>query len=419
MNINHIVQNLFQENLLSSKPLELRDGQLVYGKLSKLFPQQMAEVQIGSQKMLANLTIPLTVDQSYWFQVSITNDKPVLKVLTQANEAPAEKGNMTGLLHQLNLPNSKENRMLLQYILSNNLPITKEAIGNVREWLPSSFGKQELLIIGQMLERELPLTKEVFSSLTSLQSDKGFSVMIEELQHQLSAHKVKEPILTNLLSSLTEGENFSKDSMVDTIKTIIHKMGYSYEAGLLKRTPMEDEQAFHQEMLKPMLLELMGKDVPIAVKETAGQLIDKMTGYQLMSQQTGPIMQLVTEIPLRFFNQQVDVTMQYNGRKTEDGKVDSNYCRILFYLELAHMKDTVIDLNIQNRIMNMSILNDQATEIMPIIKQTEESLKERLRELDYKLMAVHVRPLTKEDRPMWSPQQAMRVNGYKGVDLKI
>ncbi|WP_400247198.1 hypothetical protein AB3U99_09805 [Niallia sp. JL1B1071] len=419
MNINHIVQNLFQENLLSSKVLELRDGQLVYGKLTKLFPQQMAEVQIGSQKMLANLTIPLTIDQSYWFQVSATDDKPILKVLPHSSEVSSEKGNIKGLLQQLHLPDTKENNLFIRYLLSNNLPIMKESMGNMKDWLPASIGKQELSVIGLMLERDLPLTKEVFSSISSLQAGKGISALIGELQQQLSAFKIKEPIVNNLLSSLTEGENLSQDTIVDTLKTIFHKMGYSFEAGLLKRTPMGEEQAFHQEMLKPMLLELVGKDVPIAVKETAGQLIDKVTGYQLMSQQTGPVMQLITEIPLRFFNQQVDITMQYNGRKTADGKVDSNYCRILFYLELAHMKDTVIDINIQNRIMNMSILNDRAPEIMPIIKQTEESLKEKLRELDYKLMTVHARPLTKEDKPVWSPQQAMRTNAYKGVDLKI
>lgn len=418
MNINHIVHNLFQENLLT-KALELKDGQLVYGKLTKLFPQQMAEVQIGSQKMLANLTIPVTIDQSYWFQVSLTDDKPVLKVLTQANEA-ADKGNKnkTGLLQQLNLPNSKENRMLLHYLLSNNLPITKESIVNVREWLPSSFGKQELSVIGLMIERDLPLTNEVFSSISSLRAGKGISGLIGELQQQLSVHKIEEPLLNNLLSSLREGGDLTQGNIVDTLKSMFDKMGYSFEAGLLKRASMGEVQA-SQEMLKPVLLELMGKDVPNFVKETAAQLIDKVTGYQLMSQQSGPIMQLITEIPLRFFNQQVDVTMQYNGRKTADGKVDSNYCRILFYLELAHLQDTVIDINIQNRIMNMSILNDRAPEIMSLIKQVEEPLKEKLRDIDYKLMSVYARPLTQEDKPVWSSQQAMRVNTYKGVDLKI
>lgn len=417
MNVNHIVQSLFQENLTSNKALELRDGQLVYGKLTKLFPHQMAEVQIGSKKMLANLTIPLTVDQSHWFQVSVTDDKPVLKVLPQSQEVLAEKGDIRGLFHLLHLPDTKENKLLTSYLLSHNLPITKESMKALSEWLPHSIGKQELSVIGLMIERELPLTKEVFSSISSLQTGKGVSVLIEELQYQLSTNNVKEPTLSNLLASLREGGKIAQDNIVASLKEIFHKIGYSFEAELLKQVQIEERSS--QEMLKPMLLELMGKDVPAVVKETAGQLIDKVTGYQLISQQTGPIMQMITEIPLRFFNQQVDVTMQYTGRKKADGKVDSSYCRILFYLELAHLEDTVIDINIQNRIMNMSVLNDRALELMPLIKKAEEPLKEKLRELDYMLMSVHVKALTKEDKPLWSSPQSISASTYKGVDIKI
>lgn len=417
MNVNHIVQTLFQENLMSNKSLELRDGQIVYGKLTKLFPQQMAEVQIGSQKMLANLTIPLTLDKNYWFQVSITDNKPVLKVLPQSSEVPAEKGNINGLLQQLHLTETKENKMLLHFLLSNNLPISKETIRSIGEWLPNSLGKQELSTIGFMIERQLPLTKEVFTSISALQSNKGVSVLLKELQQQLSAYQIEEPKIADVLSGISEGGKVAQDNIVASLKAVLHKMGYSFEAGLLQHAQVEEQTT--QEILKPLLLGLMGKDIPDVVKDTAGQLIDKVTGYQLISQQTGPMMQMITEIPLRFFNQQVDVTMQYNGRKTADGKVDSNYCRILFYLELANLKDTVIDINIQNRIMNMIVLNDRSTEIMPLIKQAEEPLKEKLRELDYTLMSVAVKDLSKENKPAWSTQQAVSVNAYKGVDIKI
>jgi len=88
-------------------------------------------------------------------------------------------------------------------------------------------------------------------------------------------------------------------------------------------------------------------------------------------------------------------------------------------LELAHLEDTVIDINIQNRIMNMSVLNDRALELMPLIKKAEEPLKEKLRELDYMLMSVHVKALTKEDKPLWSSPQSISASTYKGVDIKI
>lgn len=160
--------------------------------------------------MLANLTIPLTLDRSYWFQVSITDNKPVLKVLPQSSEVPAEKGNINGLLQQLHLTETKENKLLLHFLLSNNLPISKEAIRSIGEWLPKSIGKQELATIGLMMERQLPLTKEVFTSISALQSNKGVSVLLNELQQQLSTYHILEPKVADVLSEISQGGSLFK-----------------------------------------------------------------------------------------------------------------------------------------------------------------------------------------------------------------
>ncbi|MDQ0879602.1 hypothetical protein [Peribacillus sp. V2I11] len=48
-----------------SSPIEikgtasLKNGQILFGKVNKVFPNQTAEVQIGHQKMIATLDIPL------------------------------------------------------------------------------------------------------------------------------------------------------------------------------------------------------------------------------------------------------------------------------------------------------------------------------------------------------------------------
>lgn len=58
-----------------SSPIEvkgfvsLKNGQILIGKVNKVFPDQTAEVQIGHQKMIANLEIPLRSGEMYWFQV--------------------------------------------------------------------------------------------------------------------------------------------------------------------------------------------------------------------------------------------------------------------------------------------------------------------------------------------------------------
>ena len=46
-----------------------KNGQILYGKINKLYPNQMAEVQIGNQKVLANLEAPLQAGERYLLQV--------------------------------------------------------------------------------------------------------------------------------------------------------------------------------------------------------------------------------------------------------------------------------------------------------------------------------------------------------------
>ena len=55
-NVSFIKQSgLGNVQLFKSRPLVLNEGQMFHGQIKQLYPGQMAEVQIGGQKMFANL----------------------------------------------------------------------------------------------------------------------------------------------------------------------------------------------------------------------------------------------------------------------------------------------------------------------------------------------------------------------------
>ena len=58
-----------------------KDGQILYGKINKLYPNQMAEVQIGNQKIVANLEAPLQTGERYLLQVQQNTGHLLLKVV--------------------------------------------------------------------------------------------------------------------------------------------------------------------------------------------------------------------------------------------------------------------------------------------------------------------------------------------------
>ena len=55
---------------VQNKPLVLNEGQMFHGQIKQLFPGQMAEVQIGGQKVIAKLEVPMKAGDSYYFQVN-------------------------------------------------------------------------------------------------------------------------------------------------------------------------------------------------------------------------------------------------------------------------------------------------------------------------------------------------------------
>ena len=45
----------------------------------------------------------------------------------------------------------------------------------------------------------------------------------------------------------------------------------------------------------------------------------------------------------------------------EDGKIDADFARILFYLELESIEKTIIDMQVQNRVVTVTVFNADET----------------------------------------------------------
>lgn len=130
--------------------------------------------------------------------------------------------------------------------------------------------------------------------------------------------------------------------------------------------------------LKPLLLKLLNESQPSSVRDNAEQLLNKITAQQILSQSSGPIQHVITQFPISFHRFQTEATMQWSGRKKQNGRIDPAFCRVLFYLELENMKETVIDLVVQNKIMKITVINEKAPLLKSVSQLLIQQLKERL-----------------------------------------
>ncbi|RKQ19776.1 hypothetical protein [Ureibacillus endophyticus] len=691
-----------QATLQSNQPLTLKQGQVFHGTVKKLYPDQMAEIQVGSHKLYAKLETPLKAGDSHFFQVTNMNPQAELKVVTGPMQQAQTTQQLNQLLESMNLPKTAEMQKILAYFVKNQLPINKETIVQTEAFLkniPDNAMKQEALaIIQKMVETKMPFTKEIFNGLLNGAKTSGFTgellnlskllnddstilpqmksnilaslqriaqpfesessgmilskavqelmdknanqqsrvdalnllkeanilpkdanvnnwlsqsfqkivankglenAQLNELIRSLSTAKVEEipnilqqiksiegninnkqqilqlinefenvpkndtsiqqfvkqlqgqlgnstaflkgvssdivhaiananvesipkmltdlktwlqeqPLSANhkeqlhqllnrfevlpktpqtielfvkqlheqLIKAFSESINkfelsepgYSKNdnllfllkpesqmnvnttfshllktanesqepfiqqivaqvddeirssidgkSMEHAVKTILKSLGLSYEA-LLNTKSQNLQDQIHS--LKPQLLSLIQDSaVSATVKEAAEGILSRLNGMQLHSVENGHQHQIVMHIPLHFFGKNTDATVQWNGRMGKDGKISSDFVRILFYLNMEALKETMVDMQVQNRIVTINVFNED-----PYLENYAEHLKEALKngllERDYHLSGLFFKQFEKV-----VPQKAEMINKVKdnhksqsGVDIRI
>jgi hypothetical protein len=339
------------------------------------------------------------------------------------------------------LPNEDENHLLLQA----SKKLTGFSEGKVQAQLPGidqvakqvsallSAGKTEDIstlmkswISG--LTKDPQFNKQTMKQLLFLLSPNMDSVTYEKTVSSLvskdgtEANKaLNKEVIQHLQALQSQIESEPVEHFKSLLKSTALTLGLSHEAesfDMIKgRVPDEGTKV---ENIKSLLIQLLNEDIPPKMKDQAEVLLNRLTGIQLLSSDTTPVQQIVIQIPLALMNKQTDLTIQWNGRKDSNGKIDPSYCRVLFYLDLEHMNETIIDMQIQNRIMKITIISENEN-IKNLSSPYLAGLKESLHKLDYQLSNVSFQ--TRAERAVVKTKKTTNSSpltlSYSGVDIKI
>jgi len=122
------------------------------------------------------------------------------------------------------------------------------------------------------------------------------------------------------------------------------------------------------------------------------------------------------QVPLEFFGKRIDATLQWNGRMKEDGKIDPDFARILFYLDLHSLEKTIIDMQVQNRVITVTIFNEDP-ELHNFDDVLSDKLKEGLESTGYKLSGVFFNNF--EEKKVEKKLLKQNNNDNQGVDYRV
>ncbi|OBR69617.1 hypothetical protein A7K91_02565 [Paenibacillus oryzae] len=190
-----------------------------------------------------------------------------------------------------------------------------------------------------------------------------------------------------------------------------------------------------QDSLKSALMSLVsGNDVPPAVKETIQSLIHQITGQQLLlsPERNSSLFTHVTMfIPLKDQDGGGTASVHIQTRRGRKGELDANNCRLLFNLSMKVLGDTLVDVQITDKIVSLNLWNDHPA-ISGLLETSRGEMSERLLGAGYQLLSLRSSPFPAQveaastmPEPAASKRQAppdisqFSSTRYKGVDFRV
>lgn len=164
-------------------------------------------------------------------------------------------------------------------------------------------------------------------------------------------------------------------------------------------------------------------DLPPALKEAAQQVVQHLTGQQLLlnTDRTAPFAQVHMFIPFVGPDGRETATIQIQSRRGKRGELDASNCRLWFDLDMKGLGPTLVDVQVVDRIVSVKLHNDHEW-AASLLTSGRESIHTALESLGYQLLSLRTEPMpirTEQNSLVSSEVQSYVPQPYKGVDLKI
>ncbi|MDC3416411.1 hypothetical protein [Aquibacillus salsiterrae] len=498
-----------------TKEVQLKEGQVLIGKVLKLFPNNQAEIILAGKPMVAKLFASLSSNKHYWFQVESTGNAPHLRVIS--NQPITSSNQVEQLLLEFGLTNAEENRRLVRGLIDRKIPIDKATLIKLVGILSRQAAKEiSFQALETMLKHELPITNSVYQAIHH-RSSSSLTDQLVQLYNQvndtegslrqllelfvLDPSYETEPLVSTLVHSKEQGlfddlltkaklfssrtissgqlllgeetvQNITNQSMegnqkrdtqpvvreadsnnlmkylrpllreklpeslerelvrlltvYDRIPTdswddmkykfLLHLKQFRFFSGIDHEGNMlKNEGKAYEQTLKSLVIQAMKSTGENSLLE---RLLHTINGMQLTGVEEGNFLSsLSLQLPGNRLGLLNDVYLNMKGKKNSSNKIDTDFCHIYFYLHLKNIGETIIDMKIQKRSVNMTVKNKNS-KVKPILATYRPILKASLAKLDYHLSSVKFEKI--EEIPSNRTNSSLVSSPHQqGVDFKI
>ncbi|UOF91711.1 hypothetical protein LSG31_05540 [Fodinisporobacter ferrooxydans] len=207
------------------------------------------------------------------------------------------------------------------------------------------------------------------------------------------------------------------------ILRLLQQFGMEHERQILQASMTNPSSlAQHTGSVKAAILQLLQSPeaghLPHALKQDMQQLVDHITGQQLMASDNTPtaFVQYTVQFPMPGL-QRENAWIHIESKKKGEKGIDKDNCRLFFYLTMEHMGETILDVSIINTILTVTLYNNQ-TWIPGVVQHFEKQLRQTLADHGYVLSNIKIAPLP-ASTTSFSQSPPDSITNYKGVDIRI
>jgi hypothetical protein len=167
--------------------------------------------------------------------------------------------------------------------------------------------------------------------------------------------------------------------------------------------------------LKGALLALAAHDdVPPALREAAQTLANQVTGQQLLLSSdrstVAPFSHMTLFVPMKGADGETTATVHVQTRRSRRGEWDVDNCHLLFDLRMRNLGDTIVDVQVVDRIVSLKLLNDFPG-MSDLLDQAREELASGMSSAGFQLLSLTASPL-----PQWKNGSAASALSSSGAD---
>jgi hypothetical protein len=126
-------------------------------------------------------------------------------------------------------------------------------------------------------------------------------------------------------------------------------------------------------------------------------------------------------------------SVHIQARKGKRGEIDADNCRLLFDLDMQALGNTMVDVQVVDRIVSFQVMNDHPL-TAAVLESEREEIGAALNRIGYKFISMKITPYperaagqpTKTEpaaslsaHPGLDPRSLYKARPYKGVDVRV